>query len=399
MCGIAGWINLKENISTNEKIIGDMTDTLLNRGPDASGRWISSHALIGHRRLIVVDPAGGSQPMVRNYGDNTYVISYNGELYNTMELRSRLENYGHRFHSFSDTEVLLVSYINWGTDCTAYLNGIYAFAVWDEKEQSLFLARDRFGVKPLFYTQKGNSFIFGSELKTLLSHPFIEASVDSEGLAEVFSLGPAKTPGHGIFKGIREVKPAHYILHNNNGTFIRRYWKLESKPHTDNLYDTVDKVNELVNDSITRQLSADVPVCTFLSGGLDSSAITAIAADVFNKTGKGRLHTYSVDFSGNAQYFKPSHFQPDSDGDWIKRMSEEYNTLHHFITFDSTQLAKALEEAVTARDLPGMADVDSSLWLFCREIKKDATVALSGECAISLVLLLQRSIQKYQRLV
>ena len=388
MCGIAGWINLKEYIGSNEKILNDMTDTLLNRGPDASGKWVSNHALLGHRRLIVVDPAGGSQPMVRNYGDNTYVITYNGELYNTMDLRNTLENYGHKFYSNSDTEVLLVSYIHWGTGCIEHLNGIYAFGVWDEKEQSLFLARDRFGVKPLFYTQKGSSFIFGSELKTLLAHPFIEASIDSEGLAEIFTLGPAKTPGHGVFKGINEVKPAHFILHNNSGTFIRKYWSLESKPHSDNLSNTVDKVNMLVNDAIVRQLVADVPVCTFLSGGLDSSAITAIAADVFNKTGKGRLHTYSIDYNGNGQYFKPSHFQPDSDSTWIKRMSEEYNTEHHYITFDSPQLAEALEDAVAARDLPGMADIDSSLWLFCREIKKDATVALSGECAISPILLL-----------
>ncbi len=388
MCGIAGWIDLKENICRNEKILNDMTDTLINRGPDASGKWISNHALIGHRRLIVVDPAGGSQPMVRSRGDNTYVLTYNGELYNTMDLRKELENSGYRFFSNSDTEVLLVSYMHWGSDCVLHLNGIYAFAVWNQKEQSLFLARDRFGVKPLFYSQKGSSFIFGSEIKTLLAHPFVETSVDSRGLAEIFALGPARTPGHGVFRGINEVKPAYCVLHNSNGTFIRKYWELESRPHTDNSDDTVSKVRELVNDAIVRQLVADVPVCTFLSGGLDSSAITAVAADMFKKTGKGRIQTYSIDFCGNDKYFKPSHFQPDSDVSWIGRMSQEYNTMHHYMTYDSPQLAKALEDAVIARDLPGMADVDSSLWLFCKDIKKDATVALSGECAISPIHLL-----------
>ncbi len=381
MCGIAGWIDLKENISGNSKVLDDMIEKLAHRGPDASGRWISKHALIGHRRLVVVDPAGGGQPMTRKLGDNTYVLTYNGELYNTADLRKELETLGYKFYSTSDTEVLLISYIQWGTNCVEHLNGIYAFAVWDENDQSLFLARDRFGVKPLFYSLQGSSFIFGSEIKAILEHPFIEPEIDSEGLAEIFALGPARTPGHGVFIGINEVKPAHCILYNSNNISIRRYWSLESHPHVDNLSDTIGKIGELVNDAIIRQLVADVPVCTFLSGGLDSSTITAIAANTFKNTGKNQLHTYSIDYKDNDQYFKPNDFQPDSDAAWVNRMSEEFNTIHHHITFDTPQLAEALLNAVAARDLPGMADVDSSLWLFCREIKKDSTVALSGECA------------------
>jgi asparagine synthase (glutamine-hydrolysing) len=264
-----------------------------------------------------------------------------------------------------------------------YLNGIYAFAVWSEADQSLFMARDRFGVKPLFYAQRGSALILASELKALLAHPCIKPEVDAEGLAEIFALGPARTPGHGVFKGICEVKPAHCLLYDVNGIHLWKYWSLESHPHTDSLKDTVSKVHELVHDSIERQFAADVPVCTFLSGGLDSSAITAFAANYFSRRGQTPLHTYSIDYEGNDTFFRPNDFQPNSDASFVRRMSEQFNTQHHYISFDTPQLVDALEHAVYARDLPGMADIDSSLWLFCREIKKDATVALSGECHIS----------------
>jgi len=383
MCGIAGWIDMKEDISSQQYIVEGMSETLANRGPDASGSWASPHALIAHRRLTVVDPAGGGQPMIRERGGYKYVITYNGELYNTLDLRRELESRGHTFTSNSDTEVLLVSYIEWGPECVEYLNGIYAFGIWSEKDQSLFLARDRFGVKPLFYALRGSSLIFASELKALLVHPLVKPEVDAEGLAEVFSLGPSRTPGHGVFKDVWEVKPAYCILFNRDGMHVRKYWSLESCTHEDSFEETVEKLSVLVNDAIIRQLVADVPVCTFLSGGLDSSAITAIAAKSFKEERNLQLHTYSIDYVGNEKYFKPSSFQPNSDTPWVKRMSDELDTYHHYIRFDTPLLVESLVSAVEARDLPGMADVDSSLWLFCREVKKGATVALSGECAIT----------------
>lgn len=381
MCGITGWIDLEANISSNQRIVELMADKLANRGPDASGIWASEHALIGHRRLVVVDPAGGGQPMIREFSENKYVITYNGELYNTDDLRKELILKGHYFQSTSDTEVLLLSYVEWGKSCIEHLNGIFAFGIWDDKEQSLFLGRDRFGVKPLFYTQKNNSLIFASELKALLTHPYIKAEVNHEGLAEVFALGPARTPGHGVFKDVKEVRPAHNIVFNRYGLHVSRYWSLKSHPHTDNLETTITKVRDLVKDSIERQLVADVPVCTFLSGGLDSSAITSIAATHFKNTGSGQLHTFSIDYVDNDKFFKPSSFQPNSDAYFVKRMSEEFQTQHHYITVDTPQLTDALIASTHARDLPGMADIDSSLLLFCREIKKSHVVSLSGECA------------------
>jgi asparagine synthase (glutamine-hydrolyzing) len=382
MCGIAGWVDNERDLQPQQNILENMIHELRFRGPDASGKWGSPHALIGHRRLSVVDPTGGGQPMIRQVGGYNYVITYNGELYNTDELRSELTSRGYKFTSNSDTEVLLVSFIEWGEKCVDRFNGIYAFGIWNEKEQTLFLARDRFGVKPLFYAIRGSSFIFASELKALLVNPLIGPYVDSEGLAEIFALGPARTPGHGIFKNVYELKPAQCIQFGSMGFQMKKYWSLESHKHEDSLDITIDKVRTLVLDSIERQFVSDVPVCTFLSGGLDSSAITALASEHFKKR-NSQLHTYSIEYKDNEKYFTPSLFQPDSDTPWIKRMSEEYGTLHHYITVDTPQVAEALVNSTEARDIPGMADIDSSLWLFCREVKKGATVALSGECAIS----------------
>lgn len=381
MCGIAGWIDWQRDLTQQKHILENMSDTLINRGPDASGVWVSQNAALVHRRLIVIDPEGGAQPMIRKKGEYSYIVTYNGELYNTEELRKELVSRGYRFQGHSDTEVLLVSYMEWGPKCVEYFNGIYAFGIWDEKEESLFLARDRMGVKPLFYTSKGDKLIFGSELKTLLAHPEVEAVIDEVGLSEVFLIGPARTPGCGVFRGISELRPGYCLIYNRKGFRLNQYWQLKNKEHNDDLNTTTARVRELVVDAIQRQLVSDVPVCTFLSGGLDSSAISSVATDVYKERGMGKLDTYSIDYVDNDKYFQPSTFQPNTDAPWVKRVSEYLGSRHHYITFDTPQLVEALKRATLARDLPGMADVDSSLYLFCREIKKNATVALSGECA------------------
>ncbi|MFA4884441.1 MAG: asparagine synthase (glutamine-hydrolyzing) [Desulfotomaculaceae bacterium] len=382
MCGITGWVDWEADLTSQGHILDGMVDTLSRRGPDASGTWLSPHAAIGHRRLVVVDPTGGGQPMTRSRGDKVYTVTYNGELYNTLELRHELENLGNTFLTRnSDTEVLLLAYMQWGAACVERFNGIYAFAIWSEADQCLFIARDRLGVKPLFYTQQGSIFVFGSELKSLLAHPAVRPVVDIEGLAEIFIMGPSRTPGHGIYRGVAELRPGCCLLYDKNGSRLRRYWSLESRPHPDDLNTTAARVRELFTDTVERQLVSDVPVCTFLSGGLDSSAITAIASAAFKRESLGTLHTYSVDYAGNERHFRPDHFQPNSDAQWIGRVVDYLGTSHQVIEIDNFELADALVPAALANDLPGMADIDSSLYLFCREIKKEHTVALSGESA------------------
>jgi len=380
MCGIAGWIDWHVNLTQQGAILARMADTLFNRGPDAEGIWMSPHCGFAHRRLIVVDPAGGAQPMTRERSGNTYTMVYNGELYNTEDIRKDLLARGHKFRGHSDTEVLLTSYIEWGPACVERLNGIFAFAVWNEKEQSVFLARDRLGVKPLFYAERDGGLIFGSELKALLEHPSVQPEVDAEGLAEIFAVGPARTPGHGIFRNVHEVKPGWSLLFSRNGIRRQQYWVLKSAPHEMSFDETAEGVRTLLQDAVERQLVSDVPVCTLLSGGLDSSMISSFAARAYAQRG-AKLHTFSVDYVDNEKHFKASDFQPNPDAPWIKRMTEYLGTEHHSIVIDTPQLVQALKDAVSHRDLPGMADIDASLFLFSTEIKKHATVALSGECA------------------
>ena len=333
-----------------------------------------------HSRLAIIDPAGGQQPMEIAWHGESYVLVYNGELYNTEDLRRELTGLGHRFTGHSDTEVVQHSYAQWGEDCVERFNGIFAFAVWEKKAGRLFLARDRIGVKPLFYTQTGGSLVFASEIKTILACPGIRAELDMEGAAQIFMLGPGRLPGSGVFRGIREVEPGCCGYFEDGKLNLRRYWYLRDREHTDSFGETAEMVRALVLDAIRRQMVSDVPVGTFLSGGLDSSLICAVCAREAAEKGE-RLKTFSVDYADNDQYFVPGKFQPNADGYYIRVMERELDTDHHRTVLTPGQLLGALEEATISRDLPGMADVDFSLLLLCREIRKDVKVALSGECA------------------
>ncbi|RNC28751.1 MAG: Asparagine synthetase [glutamine-hydrolyzing] 3 [Candidatus Dichloromethanomonas elyunquensis] len=380
MCGIVGWLNWNRDLSSSGKVIDGMVDTLIPRGPDARGQWFENHIALGHSRLAVVDIEGGKQPMTRTRAAGSCTITYNGELYNTEELRKELLLKGYAFQGHSDTEVLLLSYMEWGVDCVTKFNGIFAFGIWDSRNESLFLVRDRMGVKPLFYYPQTDSLIFASELKALLTHPQIPAEINAEGIAELFMIAPARTPGNGVIRNVKELKPAHCLLMNRQGIQIWPYWQLTNKPHEDDLKTTIEKVRYLVIDSITRQLVSDVPLGTLLSGGLDSSIITAIAANQY-KGHNQVLSTFSIDYVDNHKYFKANDFQPNPDAPFIEKMSGHFATNHYAFFFDTPELIDSLENAVLARDLPGMADVDSSLLLFSRKIKENVTVGISGECA------------------
>lgn len=381
MCGFAGVVNLKEKIIDKKQVIINMNQTLSKRGPDECGYYLEDNVLFGHRRLVVIDPDGGKQPMTFKYMGNTYTILYNGQIYNTEELRNELKGFGFTFEGHSDTEVLLKSYIHFKEDVVKKLNGIFAFAVWDTNNKKLFIARDHFGVKPLYYCFINHNFVFASEIKAILKFPGIEASLDEQGVCELFGIGPAHTAGTTAFKNIYELKPASMLIFKDDEIHISKYWKLKSKIHTDNLDKTCDTVKELLEDSIKRQLVSDVPLCTFLSGGLDSSIITLHAANYCKEHNLPPLNTYSVDYVDNDKNFVKTDFQPNSDNYYIDLMRNKLNTNHHTIVLDTPELASYLEDAMIARDFPGMADVDSSLLLFCKHVKNDATVTLTGECA------------------
>lgn len=384
MCGICGYINYKDNFIGKEKehmpLLRKMTETLTSRGPDAEGFWIGENAAFGHRRLAVIDVERGKQPMKRTVCGHEFVITYNGELYNTDELRDRLKGWGYEFETTSDTEVLLYAYIHYGEKCAELLNGIYAFAVWDSMRQRVFLCRDRFGVKPLFYTADGDTVVFASEIKAIFKYPGIEPKLDRTGLCELFAMSPARTQGCGVYKGISELRPGRYMIVGRRGISIKKYWELKSHSHEDDYETTIEKIRELVYDGVKRQLVSDVPIASFLSGGLDSSIIAAIGAIEAKKRGE-RFSTYSFDYEGNEKYFKASHFQPDSDAEWVPRLVEHFGFDHRYLVCPNSALTGLLEEALFAKDLPGMADVDASLLYFCREVKKNHTVTLSGECS------------------
>ena len=383
MCGIVGFTNYDGNMKNEEaqRVLTNMNNTLAKRGPDESGIYIKEDICIAHRRLIVIDPEGGKQPMICKYLGNTYVITYNGQIYNTKELRKTLEESGFTFEGHCDTEVLLKAFIYYGYNVVNHLNGIFAFAIWNEGKKELFLARDHFGVKPLFYSIKDNQLIFASEIKALFEYPSIYPKIDEQGIAELFGIGPAHTPGVGVFKGIEELKPANYLVFNRSGMRIKEYWKLKSRMHTDDFATTCSTVKELLTDAIERQLVSDVPLCTFLSGGLDSSIITLYSANYCRKHDLPMINTYSVDYVDNDKNFQKTDFQPNSDSDYINLITNKLGTKHHTIYLDTPELADSLKEAMIARDLPGMADVDSSLLLFCKAVKKEATVSIMGECA------------------
>lgn len=381
MCGIVGFVNYKKDIFQYKNVIENMNEKLSNRGPDESDIYLRNHVALGHKRLIVIDPDGGKQPMIEKYSFGEYVIVYNGQIYNTKELRETLKQNNFTFQGHCDTEVLLKSYIHYGKDVVKHLNGIFSFAIWNSNTQELFLARDHFGVKPLFYTIFDDSFIFASELKAIFEYPEIPKILNKQGLAELFGIGPAHTAGFTIYKNIYEIKPAHFAIYNKSGLHLERYWKLTSKPHTDNFDITCQKLHYLLTDAISRQLVSDVPLCTFLSGGLDSSIITKFAGEYRKQNELSPIHTYSVDYVDNDKNFVKSDFQPNSDNYYINLMTDNSYSINQKVMLDTPELANALEEAMIARDMPGMADVDSSLFLFCKNVKQEQTVTLMGECA------------------
>ncbi len=382
MCGITGFCNYNQDFFSEKErwleILEDMKVSLKKRGPDESGEYLDSNCALGHARLAIIDLKTGKQPITKKDSGRTFSIVYNGELYNMKELREELINEGCSFDTNSDTEIILNGFMKHGVEFVHKLNGIFAFAVWDS--ENLYLVRDRAGIKPLFYSIIDGCFVFGSELKALLAYPGIEPIIDKDGLCEIFAIGPARTPGGGVFKNISEFPPGHFGVFTKAGLFVNKYWDVESKVHTDSYEETIEKTAFLVKDAIKRQMVSDVPICSLLSGGLDSSIVTSVVAAELKEKGEV-LSTFSFDFEGNDEHFKANSFQPERDRLWVDKMVDYCKTNHSYLTCTTRDMFDALYEAVDAKDLPGMADVDSSLLYFCKKVREHNKVALTGECA------------------
>lgn len=383
MCGIAGQCDFRGDLEPQRAQTQLMVDTMACRGPDDGGLWTSRHAALGHRRLAVIDVPGGRQPMtVEENGTTLATLVYSGEVYNFIELRAELTRHGHRFRTDSDTEVVLHGYLEWGQQVIERLNGMFAFAVWDTRQEELLLVRDRMGIKPLYYYPTSSGVLFGSEPKAILAHPEVPTVLDTDGFREILS--HAKTPGHGIYRGMHEVRPGSLVRVNRNGLSVRRYWQLEAIEHTDDRDTTITHVRELLDDIVARQLISDVPLCTLLSGGLDSSVVTALASQQLEAAGAGSVRSFAVGFVGYEENFSADPMRDTPDGPYVRELAEYVAADHTDITLSNEDLMApdARAAVLRARDLPvSIGDMDTSLYLLFRAIRSHSTVALSGESA------------------
>lgn len=384
MCSISGFYHADMDFYEKKEYylhtLNAMKDCMEHRGPDDQDCVLYSHCGLAHTRLSIIDLGGGHQPMTRIKNGYHYTIVYNGEIYNQNELKDQLKAKNILPETTSDTELLLLSFLAYGADFVRNVDGIFAFAIYDERHNTCTLFRDPFGVKPLFYTRQDHTFIFSSEPKGCLQFPGVTAALDRSGLNEIFSLGPARTPGSGIFKGFHELLPGTYLTVSPYGVHETVYFRLESHPHEDSYEKTVEKTSFLVQDAIRRQMVSDVPICTFLSGGVDSSVVSAVCADALRQKGE-TLTTYSFDFRENNKFFQANAFQPSQDRPYVEKMVEFLHSDHHFLECENTTQADLLTRSVDAHDFPCMADIDSSLLYFCHEVSKTHKVVLTGECA------------------
>lgn len=376
MSGIAGLFDLNHYLKNQIPIFKNMIASMKHRGNDDEGILLYDHVCLMHTRLAIND-LNFEKQQLQSY---PYALIYNGELSNAHELREILKQKGIFFETNCDSEVVLKAYTFYKESCLQHLKGFFAFAIYDESNEQLFLARDPFGIKPLFYTQINQGFYFASEIKTLFAHPLVQPIIDKEGIHQLAYLGPGHISGTTYFKNIFEVKPSTYMMIQKEQCQTFSYSSLTSHPHTDSQEETIHKVKELVHQAIYRQMNCDVPFGTFLSGGLDSSIVTAICANQLKTQGK-KLPTFSIAYEDQETYFQPNAFQPSRDDSFIEQMVQTFGTQHTKITISNQNLIDALYEVVDVRDVPGMVDIDSALYCACKEVNQHVKVILSGECA------------------
>ncbi|MCM2416117.1 asparagine synthase (glutamine-hydrolyzing) [Streptomyces sp. RKAG290] len=381
MCGLVGYAGFTGHVpkDTEGTSLKEMTETLACRGPDAAAMWAEGAAGLGHTRLAIVDLAGGRQPMVLARGERTVLaVAFAGEVYNHARLRSELISRGHRFTTRSDSEVVLHAIDAWGEGAPARLEGMFAYAAWEPGPRRLTLARDRFGIKPMCYARIGDAVVFGSEPKAVLAHPAVTERLDLDGLRELLlSAHPMiKTPGRSAFAGLEEVAPGTVVTMTPEGACARRYWSLGPAEHSDDLPTTVARVRQLLEEAVTGQLAADVPVSVLLSGGLDSSAIAAVA-----RPAAGTLHTLSVDLGNQAS--DRDAMGRDPDGPYAELMVRHLASSHRQVQLDVDLLADPARRARVGylRDGLTLGDFDTSLLQLYSAVREDFPVTLAGDGA------------------
>ena len=368
MCGITGVFNLDKAASIEETDLRQMLALIRHRGPDGYGIYLDDRVGMGSARLSIIDLSGGNQPIGNE--DGSLWIVFNGEIFNYIELRPMLEARGHHFSTQSDTEVILHLYEDYGPACLQHLNGQFALAIWDIKEQTLFLGRDRIGIRPLFYTINDGQLIFGSEIKTILAYPGVTAQIDPVALDQIFTFW-STLPSRSIFEGIHEIPPGHYLLAKDGNIKLQEYWSLDfSEPAetSHSLQDYLDEFESLLVDAACIRLRADVPVGAYLSGGVDSSTIAAIIRNYTNN----RLDTFSISFSDPE--FDESSFQ--------RQMANFLGTNHQVVFTNHSDIGAIFPEVIWHTETPILRTAPAPMFLLSKLVRDNHyKVVLTGEGA------------------
>lgn len=385
MSGIAGFFHPdlifqkdKEQVKT---AISDMSDALRMRGPDHQEFYHFPHGCMNHNALACgrIHPQipCEAQPATKKFNGKNYTLMYDGFISNLPELREELKRARVITDGLTQEELLICAFLQYGTDFVKKLNGAFAIVIYDERNNQMFLFRDPLGLRPLFYTIQKQILIFASEPKALLRYPGMEAVVDADGLNELLSMGPAHTPGHTVYRDIYEIKPGHMLSYSKSRLYTERYHQFVVRDHTDSYEDTVAHITELLDHSITVSASTNAPSASLLSGGLDSSVVSARLARLSGDP----ITTYSFDFIGSNKYFQANSFQPSLDAPFVQQMREALGSDHTTLTCGNAELFDYLMPSIEAHDAPAMADVDSSLLYFCSRIAGDYPIIFTGECA------------------
>ena len=391
------------------RIIHKMSDALLHRGPDEQSFYFFPHGAFNHNFLLAgYIPSAFPreiQPLTRMYHEHNYTLFFDGFISNIDQIAENLTAHGDSVLGMSVEEILLLSFVKHGTDFIKELRGGFAMAIYDEHLKTLYLFRDALGLRPLFYCHKGHTIVFASEIKAIFQYPGICPTLNEEGLTELLGLGPARRPGSAVFAGISEVKPGHFLTFNRNVFLEERYHQFHIHEHTDSYEDTMEHITELLDQSIHSLKTSVLPSSCLLSGGLDSSVVTAKLSQIHPTTEEYRsfskqsrennnsslnaqkktispsLATYSLEFDNSRQHFKANAFQPALDAPFVQQMVTQLGTKHTVYTCDSATQLKYLKKSVEAHDLPTMADVDASYLYFCKKVGKQHKIVFTGECA------------------